>query len=56
MLDVTMYSKVKANRVGAASAASVDDDEALALWDKLLEGLKFRVAVPGAPNDAVALP
>lgn len=56
MLDVTMYSKVKANRVGAASAASVNDDEALALWDKLLEGLKFRVAVPGASSDAVALP
>ncbi|WP_061538770.1 T6SS immunity protein Tli4 family protein [Collimonas fungivorans] len=56
MLDVTMYSKVKANRVGAASAASVDDEEALALWDKLLNGLKFRVAVPGAPSDAVALP
>ena len=56
MLDVTMYSKVKANRIGAASVASVDDEEALALWDKLLEGLKFRVAVPGAPSDAVALP
>jgi hypothetical protein len=36
--------------VGAASAASLSDDEAVALWDELLSGLKFRVKVAGAPR------
>ena len=45
-----MFTKVEHNTVGAASAASVSDDEAVALWDKLLSGLKFRVKVPGAPE------
>ena len=45
-----MYSKVAHNTVGAAAQASVTDDEAVALWDKLLSGLKFRVQVPGAPE------
>ncbi|MET3109322.1 hypothetical protein AAKU67_004209 [Oxalobacteraceae bacterium GrIS 2.11] len=54
-LDVTMYEKVKYDQVGAAAHASLTDDEALALWDKLLESLKFRVAVPGAPDEAVQL-
>lgn len=54
-LDVTMHTKVEADRVGAAKASSLNDEEAIALWDKLLEGLKFRVAVPGAPADAVAI-
>jgi hypothetical protein len=54
-IDVTMYTKVKANRIGAATASSLNDEETIALWDKLLEGLKFRVAVPGAPSDAVEL-
>jgi hypothetical protein len=36
--------------VGAAVAASLTDDEAVALWDKLLSGLKFRVKVPGTPE------
>lgn len=45
-----LYSKVKHNTVGAAAQASITDDEAVALWDKLLSGLKFRVQVPGAPE------
>ena len=45
-----MFTKVKHNVVGAAHAASVSDDEAVALWDKLLSGLKFRVKVPNAPE------
>ncbi|MGK5071388.1 T6SS immunity protein Tli4 family protein [Janthinobacterium sp. ZB1P44] len=49
VLEVHMYTKVAYNTVGAAKAASLTDDEAIALWDKLLSGLKFRVKVPGAP-------
>ncbi len=45
-----MFTKVADNTVGAAKKASVSDDEAVALWDKLLSGLKFRVKVPGAPE------
>ena len=45
-----MYSKVAHDTIGAASQASLTDDEAIALWDKLLSGLKFRVQVPGAPE------
>lgn len=48
-LGVVMFTKVEHNTVGAANAASLSDDEAVALWDKLLSGLKFRVKVPGAP-------
>lgn len=46
---INMYTKVEHNTVGAAKAASVSDDEAVALWDKLLTQFKLRVAVPGAP-------
>lgn len=48
-LIVNMYTKVEANIVGAAKSASLSDNEAVALWDKLLPGLKFRVKVPRAP-------
>jgi hypothetical protein len=51
-----MFTKVKHNLVGAANKASVSDDEAVALWDKLLSGLKFRVKVPGAPEGSYYLP
>jgi hypothetical protein len=51
-----MYTKVEHNTVGAAKAASLSDDEAVALWDKLLSGLKFRVKVPGAPPGSSYLP
>lgn len=51
-----MFTKVKDNLVGAANKASVSDDEAVALWDKLLSSLKFRVKVPGAPVGSYYLP
>ena len=54
-LKVTMNSKVRYDRIGAADKSSLTDEEALALWDRLLESLKFRVAVPGAPDDAVEI-
>lgn len=55
-LIVNMYTKVEHNVVGAAKKASVTDDEAVALWDNLLSGLKFRVKVPGAPEGSYFLP
>jgi hypothetical protein len=51
-----MYTKVEDNVVGAAKSASLSDDEAVALWDKLLSGLKFRVKVPGAPEGSYFIP
>jgi hypothetical protein len=51
-----MFTKVADNMVGAAKKASVSDDEAVALWDKLLSGLKFRVKVPGAPAGSYFIP
>lgn len=53
---VAMFTKVEHNIVGAAKTASVSDDEAVAIWDKLLSGLKFRVKVPGAPEGSYFLP
>jgi len=50
-----MFTKVANNMVGAAKNASVTDDEAVALWDKLLSSLKFRVKVPGAPEGSYFL-
>lgn len=55
-LLVNMYTKVENNTVGAAKAASLSDDEAVALWDKLLSGFKFRVKVPGAPAGSYYFP
>lgn len=52
----TMFTKVEYNMVGAAKAASVSNEEAVALWDKLLSGLKFRVKVPGAPESSYLFP
>ena len=51
-----MFTKVAHNMVGAAKKASVSDDEAVALWDKLLSGLKFRVKVPGTPEGSYYFP
>jgi hypothetical protein len=51
-----MFTKVEHNMVGAARRASLSDDEAVALWDKLLSGLKFRVKVPGAPEGSYFIP
>lgn len=53
---VSLYTKVEHNTVGAARAASLSDDEAVALWDTLLSSLKFRVKVPGAPEGSYYLP
>lgn len=53
--NVRMYTKVEHNTVGAAKAASLSDNEAVALWDKLLSGLKFRVKVPKAPEGSYFL-
>ena len=55
-LIVNMYTKVENNMVGAAKAASLSDDEVVALWDKLLSGLKFRTKVPGAPAGSYYFP
>lgn len=41
-IEAQMYTKVAANAIGAADAASLSDEEALALWDRLLDGLRFR--------------
>jgi hypothetical protein len=54
--NAVMYTKVEHNTVGAAHAASLSDDEAVVLFDKLLSGLKFRVKVPGAPEGSYFLP
>jgi hypothetical protein len=54
--NVQMYTKVEHNTVGAAKVASLSDDEAVALWDRLLSGLKFRVKVPGAPEGSYYMP
>lgn len=54
--NVQMYTKVEHNTVGAAKEASLSDNEAVALWDKLLSGLKFRVKVPRAPEGSYFMP
>lgn len=53
--NAVMFTKVEHNVVGAAHAASVTDAEAVALWDTLLSGLKFRVKVPRAPEGSYLL-
>jgi hypothetical protein len=53
---VNLYTKVEHNTVGAAKASSLSDQETVALWDKLLSGLKFRVKVPGAPTGSYYFP
>lgn len=53
---VKLYTKVADNRVGAADKAVLSNDETVALWDKLLDGLKFRVQVPGAPAGSYFYP
>ena len=54
--NVQMYTKVEHNVIGAAQETLLSDDEAVALWDKLLLGLKFRVKVPGAPEGSYFIP
>ncbi len=52
-INAKMYTKVAANRIGAADAASLSDEEAIALWNRLLDSVRFRVNAPptqtGAP-------
>jgi hypothetical protein len=55
-LNAVMFTKVAHNTVGAAPAASLSDEEAVALFDKLLSGLKFRVRVPNAPPGSYYYP
>lgn len=55
-LHSAMFTKVEHNLVGGANKASISNDEAVALWDKLLSSLKFRVKVPGAPEGSYYLP
>lgn len=54
--NVKMYSRVAHNTVGGAAQTSLTDDEAVALFDRLLSGLKFRVKVPGAPEGSYYFP
>jgi hypothetical protein len=54
--NVKMYSRVAHNTVGGAAKTSLTDDEAVALFDRLLSGLKFRVKVPGAPEGSYYFP
>lgn len=54
--NVVMYSKVRYNLVGGADKASLSDDEAVAMWDRLISGLKFRVKVPGSPAGTYLFP
>lgn len=54
--NVRMFTKVEHNTVGAAKNTSLNDDEALALWDKLLSEFKFRVKVPKALEGSYMTP
>ena len=54
-LEVSFRTRVADNKVGAALYSAISDEQAVALWDRLLENLKFRVAVPGATAQSVAL-
>ncbi|MDE2120035.1 MAG: hypothetical protein KGJ64_05035 [Betaproteobacteria bacterium] len=53
-LSMALMTRVENNRVGAASGSSISDEQAVALWDRLLGNVKFRVMVPGATPQAVA--
>ncbi|MBU6442238.1 MAG: hypothetical protein KGS28_18610, partial [Betaproteobacteria bacterium] len=54
-LDISLMTRVENNRVGDARTSAISDEQAVELWDRLLEGVKFRVAVPGATAASVAL-
>ena len=51
-IGAKMYTKVAANRIGAADQASLTDDEAIALWDRLLDAVRFRVNAPPTQTSA----
>ncbi|TDR30684.1 T6SS immunity protein Tli4 family protein [Hydromonas duriensis] len=44
-LTVKLFNKVEGDSAGSADSSSVSDEEAVALWDKLLSSFKFRVPV-----------
>jgi hypothetical protein len=46
-LDASMFTKVKGESVGLSDTTSVTDEEAVALWDKLLQSFRFRVPLKG---------
>ena len=52
--EMGFRTRVANNQVGAAETTSISDEQAVALWDRLLDNVKFRVAVPGATPQAVA--
>ena len=52
--EMGFRTRVANNQVGAAETTSISDEQALALWDRLLDNVKFRVMVPGATPQAVA--
>jgi hypothetical protein len=54
-LDISLMTRVENNRVGDARTSAISEEQAVELWDRLLEGVKFRVAVPGATAASVAL-
>ena len=53
--EMGFRTRVANNQVGAAETTSISDERAIALWDRLLDNVKFRVMVPGATPQAVAL-
>ena len=53
--EMGLRTRVANNEVGAARTSAISDEQAVVLWDRLLEGVKFRVAVPGATAASVAL-
>ncbi|MDE2153328.1 MAG: hypothetical protein KGJ85_13465 [Betaproteobacteria bacterium] len=54
-MEIGLRTRVADNKVGAARTSAISEEQALELWDRLLEGVKFRVAVPGATAASVAL-
>jgi hypothetical protein len=52
--EMGFRTRVANNQVGAAETTSISDEQAIALWDRLLDNVKFRVMVPGATPQAVA--
>ena len=54
-LTIKMYTKVKGETIGASETTSLTDDEAIALWDKLLKGFGFRVPIQAAFQSSVGV-
>ena len=54
-MEIGLRTRVADNKVGAARTSAISEEQAVELWERLLEGVKFRVAVPGATAASVAL-